>query len=242
MRTLALLLHCRRLRTLCIVPLPKTLHMDVWQDTGALVSAYHHSIERTALSATHVEHLARRSAAVRPPSSQSSHKPHLCSVKTRDPAVKSAGLRIKENKEVYEGEVTDLTPEETISQGTGQGKVIKHVIIGLRTTKGTKQLKLDPSIYDGLQKEKVAPGDVIYIEANSGSVRRVGRSDAYATEYDLEAEQYVPMPKVRVENRSSAAVLVVAAVIHAAVLLLLPCTLLLCLLCACAQRRSCHGR
>ena len=39
-------------------------------------------------------------------------------------------------------------------------------------------------------------GDVIYIEANSGSVRRVGRSDAYATEFDLEAEEYVPLPKV----------------------------------------------
>jgi TIP49 P-loop domain len=108
-----------------------------------------------------------------------------------------AGLRIKENKEVYEGEVTELTPEETVSQSASQGKVIKHVVIGLRTTKGTKQLKLDPSIYDGLQREKVAPGDVIYIEANSGAVRRVGRCDSYATEYDLEAEQYVPMPKVR---------------------------------------------
>ena len=40
------------------------------------------------------------------------------------------------------------------------------------------------------------PGDVIYIEANSGAVKRVGRSDAYATEFDLEAEQYVPLPKV----------------------------------------------
>ena len=39
------------------------------------------------------------------------------------------------------------------------------------------------------------PGDVIYIEANSGAVKRVGRSDAYATEFDLEAEQYVPLPK-----------------------------------------------
>lgn len=84
-----------------------------------------------------------------------------------------------------------------MSQGTSQGKVVKHVVIGLRTTKGTKQLKLDPSIYDGLQKEKVNVGDVIYIEASSGAVRRVGRCDTYATEYDLEAEEYVPMPKVR---------------------------------------------
>ena len=54
-------------------------------------------------------------------------------------------------------------------------QVISHVVIGLRTAKGTKQLKLDPTIYDALQKEKVMPGDVIYIEANSGA-RLTGRS------------------------------------------------------------------
>lgn len=63
---------------------------------------------------------------------------------------------------------------------------MSHVIIGLKTAKGTKQLKLDPSIYESLQKEKVETGDVIYIEANSGAVKRQGRSDTYATEFDLE--------------------------------------------------------
>ena len=56
-------------------------------------------------------------------------------------------------------------------------------------------------IFDALQKEKVSPGDVIYIEANSGAVKRVGRSDAYATEFDLEAEEYVPMPKGDVHKK-----------------------------------------
>ena len=37
---------------------------------------------------------------------------------------------------------------------------------------------------------------MIYIEASSGAVKRVGRCDAYATEFDLEAEEYVPLPKV----------------------------------------------
>jgi len=48
---------------------------------------------------------------------------------------------------------------------------VSHVVIGLRTVKGAKQLKLDPSIYETLQKEKVEIGDVIYIEANSGAVK-----------------------------------------------------------------------
>lgn len=63
---------------------------------------------------------------------------------------------------------------------------MSHVIIGLRTAKGTKQLKLDPTIYETLQKERVETGDVIYVEANSGAVKRQGRSDTYATEFDLE--------------------------------------------------------
>ncbi|KAL6781757.1 RuvB-like 1 [Auxenochlorella protothecoides] len=114
---------------------------------------------------------------------------------------RAIGLRIKERKEVYEGEVTEMTPVETENQGGGYGKVISHVIIGLKTVKGTKQLKLDPTIHDALQKERVSPGDVIYIEANSGSVKRVGRSDAYATEFDLEAEVYVPLPKGDVHKK-----------------------------------------
>ncbi|PIK58013.1 putative ruvB-like 1 [Apostichopus japonicus] len=114
---------------------------------------------------------------------------------------RAIGLRIKETKEVYEGEVTELTPCETENPMGGYGKTVSHVIIGLKTTKGTKQLKLDPSIYESLQKEKVEVGDVIYIEANSGSVKRQGRSDTYATEFDLEAEEYVPLPKGDVHKK-----------------------------------------
>ncbi|RVW38826.1 RuvB-like protein 1 [Vitis vinifera] len=103
--------------------------------------------------------------------------------------------------EVYSSEVTELSPEETESTTGGYGKSISHVIIGLKTVKGTKQLKLDPTIYDALIKEKVAVGDVIYVEANSGAVKRVGRSDAFATEFDLEAEEYVPLPKGEVHKK-----------------------------------------
>ncbi|EFA10722.1 ruvB-like helicase 1 [Tribolium castaneum] len=114
---------------------------------------------------------------------------------------RAIGLRIRETKEVYEGEVTELTPVETENPAGGYGKTVSHVIIGLKTAKGSKQLKLDPSIYEALQKEKVEVGDVIYIEANSGAVKRQGRSDGYATEFDLEAEEYVPLPKGEVHKK-----------------------------------------
>ena len=81
------------------------------------------------------------------------------------------GLRVKETKEVYEGEVLELTPEEAENPLGGYGKTISSVIIGLKTVRGTKNLKLDPSIYESIQKENVSVGDVIYIEANTGAVK-----------------------------------------------------------------------
>lgn len=42
---------------------------------------------------------------------------------------------------------------------------------------------------------------MIYIEAASGNVKRVGRCDSYASEYDLEAEEYVPLPKGDVHKK-----------------------------------------
>merc|ERR1711970_352992 len=103
--------------------------------------------------------------------------------------------------EVYEGEVTEITPAETENPLGGYGRTVSHVILGLKTTKGTKQLKLDPTIYESMQKEKVAVGDIIYVEGSTGAVKRVGRSDAYASEFDLEAEEYVPLPKGDVHKR-----------------------------------------
>lgn len=114
---------------------------------------------------------------------------------------RAIGLRIKETKEVYEGEVIEITPSESENPLGSYGKTISSVVVGLKTVKGIKQLKLDPSIFESMQKEKVLVGDVIYIEASTGSVKRVGRSDAYASEYDLEAEEYVPLPKGDVHKK-----------------------------------------
>jgi RuvB-like protein 1 (pontin 52) len=132
-----------------------------------------------------------------------------------------SGLRIKETKEVYEGEVTELTPSESENPLSGYGKTVSHVIVGLKTVKGTKQLRLDPTFYEAILKEKILVGDVIYVEENTGAVKvliyfvcaiacvdgpnnelqRVGRSDAYASSYDLESETYVPLPKGDVHKR-----------------------------------------
>jgi RuvB-like protein 1 (pontin 52) len=115
---------------------------------------------------------------------------------------RSIGLRIKETKEVYEGEVVDYQVEEKPDMtNASYGKVVSSVTLTLKTAKSSKTLKLAPSIQENLVREKVAIGDVIYIEANSGGVKRVGRSDNFASEFDLESDTYVPVPKGEVHKK-----------------------------------------
>lgn len=114
---------------------------------------------------------------------------------------RAIGIRIKEKKEVYEGEITELIPAETTETLLGYSQTISHITICLKTLKGTKQLRLDPTIYEDMLREKIQVGDVIYIESNSGLIKKIGRSDTYATEFDLEAQQYVPIPKGNVHNQ-----------------------------------------
>ncbi|EJD40003.1 TIP49-domain-containing protein [Auricularia subglabra TFB-10046 SS5] len=64
----------------------------------------------------------------------------------------SPGLRIKETKEVYEGEVTELTPQEAENPPSGYGKTVSHVVVGLKTVKGTKQLRLDTRVYEAMDR------------------------------------------------------------------------------------------
>lgn len=110
---------------------------------------------------------------------------------------RSIGLRIREMKEVYEGEIFELKPIES----SMTNKSISQISIGLKTTKSKKIIKVDPLIWEQIQKQKIKKGDVVYIEANIGKIHRIGRSDVYSTEYDLENEQYVAIPKGNVHKK-----------------------------------------
>lgn len=116
------------------------------------------------------------------------------------------GLRVKETKEVYEGEVIELTPAETENPLSGYGKTISHVVVALKTVKGTKQLRLDPSIYESIQKERVTIGDVIYIEANTGAVKvrlHFSRLSSVADAGHSESVVRMPMQPSSISRRKS---------------------------------------
>ena len=83
-------------------------------------------------------------------------------------------VRIKENKEVWESQLIGITQEETDDPNGGYGKIIASVALGLKTSKGLRQIKLVPTVYENLQKEKVKIDDVIYIETSRDTVKRIG--------------------------------------------------------------------
>lgn len=107
---------------------------------------------------------------------------------------RAIGLRIKETKDVFQGEVTAMTPVEGEQQLHGYGRTISHVLLSLKTTKNTKTLKLDPTIFESLKKQNVKVGDVIHLESQSGSVLRLGRCDQHMGEHDISGDSFVPMP------------------------------------------------
>lgn len=113
---------------------------------------------------------------------------------------RAIGIRVREWKEVWEGEVVELRPHQ-VEDPLGGSTSIAHIILVLRTAKGSRTLKLDPALLGPLQQAHVTTGDVIFIEAGTGAVKRLGRSDAYRYEHDLEADRYVPVPKGEVQKR-----------------------------------------
>lgn len=115
---------------------------------------------------------------------------------------RAIGLRIKEIKEVYEGEVVEIIPQEQVTSAAGgQQRTITSVSLTLRSAKGTKTLRLEPSVYEGLMRAKVSVGDVVYVESNSGSVKRLGRLDTHRHSVDLEADEFIPLPKGEVHKK-----------------------------------------
>lgn len=113
---------------------------------------------------------------------------------------RAIGLRIKENKEVYEGVVLEMTPIEKTSPTGGYGKTVSEFKLVLQA-KNEKTLKLDAGIWEQFQKLKIRVGDVIYIESASGIVSRAGRCDKYASDSDLELDKFIPTPKGDVHKR-----------------------------------------
>ncbi|KAM0673803.1 RuvB ATP-dependent DNA helicase pontin [Gurleya vavrai] len=92
---------------------------------------------------------------------------------------------MKEVKDVYEGEVTEYN----------------FYSITLKSLKGSKKIQIDKSLKDSFENENIKTGDIVYIECNSRIVKKLGRSETFVQDCEIEREKYIPIPKGEVKRR-----------------------------------------
>ncbi|XP_064401849.1 ruvB-like 2 [Halichondria panicea] len=111
---------------------------------------------------------------------------------------KSIGVRIKEETEIIEGEVVEVTIDRpTTTAGAKVGKLT------LKTTEMETVYDLGTKMIDSLTKEKVTAGDIITIDKATGRISRLGRSFTRARDYDAMGPQtkFVQCPEGELQKR-----------------------------------------
>ncbi len=88
---------------------------------------------------------------------------------------RAIGVRIKETKEVYEGEVVELDIEKEPYPYNPYIQIATGAIITLATKDETKTLEVGESIANKLLELPIRVGDVIEIDAETGWITKLGR-------------------------------------------------------------------
>ncbi|CEH16106.1 -like 2 [Ceraceosorus bombacis] len=110
---------------------------------------------------------------------------------------RAIGVRIKEEKEVVEGEVVEIIVDRSLTGATKTGKLT------VKTTDMETVYDLGQKMIDSLQREKVSAGDVIAIDKASGRITKLGRSFTRAREYDAMGSdtRFVQCPEGELQRR-----------------------------------------
>ncbi|MCD6312428.1 MAG: RuvB-like helicase [Thaumarchaeota archaeon] len=115
---------------------------------------------------------------------------------------KAIGVRLRERRRVYEGEVVQLDIKTRRHPYNPYQEIPDHVVIGLATKDDKRVFRAGATIASYILSQGISVGDVITIDAETGRVTRVGRSEEAAEKYDLAAldERPVPRPSGPVEK------------------------------------------
>lgn len=97
---------------------------------------------------------------------------------------KSIGVRVREKRLVYEGEVKELRIKVAKSRLNPYVQVPREAEITLKTKDDEMKLTAGESIAEQLVRLGVRKGDVIWIDAETGQVVKTGRSKEFA-KYDI---------------------------------------------------------
>ena len=89
-----------------------------------------------------------------------------------------AGVRIREEAEIIEGEVIEIEIDKAVASGAKTGK------IALKTTEMETTYDLGAKMIEAISKEKIVAGDIITIDKASGKISKLGRSVARSSDFD----------------------------------------------------------
>ena len=108
---------------------------------------------------------------------------------------KAIGVRLRERRRVYEGEVTQLEVKTRKHPYNPYQEVPDHVIITLETKDDKRTFRAGASIASYIMGQGITVGDVITIDAETGRVSRVGRSEQAAEKYEIAGLDEKPVPR-----------------------------------------------
>ncbi len=112
---------------------------------------------------------------------------------------KSIGVRLREKRLVYEGEVKDLKVKVARSRLNPYYTVPREVEITLATKDDQSKLTAGDTVAEQIARLGVRKGDVIWIDAQTGEVFKVGRAKSSA-QYDIGRTVEVPSGPVKKEK------------------------------------------
>ncbi|KAH9577234.1 RuvB-like [Trypanosoma melophagium] len=114
---------------------------------------------------------------------------------------RSIGVRIKEETEMIEGEVVEISVERpSTNPAEAKGRTGQLV---LKTSDMESTFDLGVKMIESLQKEKVQVGDVITIDKATGRINKLGRSFVRSKDYDAMSSntRFVQTPEGELSKR-----------------------------------------
>ncbi|KEG09782.1 putative ruvB-like DNA helicase [Trypanosoma grayi] len=114
---------------------------------------------------------------------------------------RSIGVRIKEETEMIEGEVVEISIERpSTNPAEAKGRTGQLV---LKTSDMESTFDLGMKMIESLQKEKVQVGDVITIDKATGRINKLGRSFVRSKDYDAMSSntRFVQTPEGELSKR-----------------------------------------
>ena len=115
---------------------------------------------------------------------------------------KSLGVRIKQRRTVYEGVVKDIKLKVARSRLNPYAVMPREAQITLATKDDERTLNVGDAIAAQLMKMNIRKGDVIWIDAETGEISRVGRAKGIEGEktYDVDVVRQVEVPSGQVKK------------------------------------------